>query len=261
MFIHYQHYIQKKAFNNDCFSLPPNELSDPTEKGHFSNLTGKSIADFLSKKIDNSIYTVNYEAAMRKKKMRIFGSRPDLIAYTKNSAIAIEAKGYTKGHGNMKDHKQQSTTGGIPVNCTVACVSYHLYSQVKCKYHDPFNDNIAFDKETFTELTKIYYSGLSEFLNEKYFQYDEIEVNGENFYAVELSENGYKSFFPEVSPFKISKHFEILDYYRPKIILPSNIMEYAKNGISDEIEPYHFESSNAENMYIDNDRVGLQIRC
>ncbi len=69
----------------------------------------------------------------------------------------------------MTTHKNQSTTGGIPVNFTVACVSYNLYNQVKCKYYDPYNDNIQFDFEGLKELTKIYYSGLSEFLNEKFF--------------------------------------------------------------------------------------------
>src|SRR5918911_3787125 len=38
MFFHYSYYIQRQAFNNDRFSEPPVPLSDPTEKGQFSNL-------------------------------------------------------------------------------------------------------------------------------------------------------------------------------------------------------------------------------
>src|SRR6218665_379899 len=69
MFFHYSYYIQRQAFYTDRFSEPPIQLSDPTEKGQFSNLAGKAIADFLSKRIGNSIHTFNYEAAMRMRGM------------------------------------------------------------------------------------------------------------------------------------------------------------------------------------------------
>ncbi|MEJ0104733.1 MAG: hypothetical protein WDO19_20220 [Bacteroidota bacterium] len=65
MLFHYSYYMQRTAFNNNRFSEPPMGWSDPTEKGQFSTLAGKAIADFLSKRIDRSLYTVNYEAAMR----------------------------------------------------------------------------------------------------------------------------------------------------------------------------------------------------
>ena len=35
MFIHYNYYMQKQDFNKDKFSIPPSNLYDPTEKGHF----------------------------------------------------------------------------------------------------------------------------------------------------------------------------------------------------------------------------------
>lgn len=73
VFFHYGYYIQSHDFyNNNCFSEPPIQLSDPTEKGQFSNLVGKAIADFLSKRIDNSLFTVNYEAKITIKE----GQRP-----------------------------------------------------------------------------------------------------------------------------------------------------------------------------------------
>ena len=51
MFFHYSYYLQREAFYNNRFSQPPTALSDPTEKGQFSNLAGKAVADFLSKKL------------------------------------------------------------------------------------------------------------------------------------------------------------------------------------------------------------------
>lgn len=187
LFFHYSYYLQKQAFSNNHFSLPPIGLSDPTEKGQFSNLAGKGIADFLSKRIDQSLFTVNYEAAMRLRNMPLNGGRPDLLAFKQNSMFALEAKSFSGGHRNMTAHKNQSLTGGIPVNFTVACVSYNLYNNVKCKYHDPFIDNIPYDNEMLTSLTRNYYAGLLEFLNQKYFEYYEFDFQGEKFYEVGLT--------------------------------------------------------------------------
>lgn len=268
MLCHYSNYIQRQSFNNDKFSEPPIELSDPTEKGQFSNLAGKAIADFLSKRIDNSIFTVNYEAAMRTNvppiPLSINGvqvKRPDLLAFTSNSKFAIEAKGFSGGCGDMTEHKNQSKTGGIPVNFTIASVSYNLYGQVKCKYHDPYNDNIPFDNQLLQKLTKNYYSGLSGFLNDKFFNYHEIEINGESFYEIELSYKQFEKIFPNEFALREIWRFEILELYRPRLILPKNIRDLAKNGITNDVKPFIFETKEQDrNLYIDNDRVGLRLR-
>ncbi len=261
MFFHYGNYIQRQAFNNDRFSEPPIQLSDPTEKGQFSNLAGKAIADFLSKRIDQSIFTVNYEAAMRLRGLPLNVGRPDLLAYKQNAMFALEAKGYSGGHGNMTTHKTQSQTGGIPVNFSVACVSYNLYNNVQCKYHDPFNDNIQYDNELLRGLTRNYYKGLSEFLNQKLFEYREFNLQGETFYEVELSYRNFEKLFPDEFPFRPILHFEILDFYRPRLILPKKIRDYAEDGLTNETKPFVFETSEQDyNTYIDNDRVGLRIR-
>ena len=266
MFLHYSYYTRSGAFNNDRFSEPPVALSDPTEKGQFSNLAGKAIADFLSKRIDRSFFTVNYEAAMRLNRipLSIAGrqvKRPDLLAFTANSTFAIEAKGFSGWYGNMAYHKAQSQSGGIPVNYTIASVSYDLYNNVKCKYHDPFNDNVSFDNELFSGLTRNYYQGLSLFLNEKFFYFREVEFQGEQFYEIELSNRIFFQFFKRDSPFSPFWHHEILDYYRPTLILPRDIMAYAEKGISSNIQPFLFDTiEQSSNIYIDNDRVGLSFR-
>jgi hypothetical protein len=261
MFFHYSSYIQRQPFYNNRFSKPPIQLSDPTEKGQFSNLAGKAVADFLSKRIDKSIFTVNYEAAMRLRGMSLNVGRPDLIAYNQNAMFALEAKGYSGGHGNMTTHKTQSQTGDIPVNFSVACVSYNLYNNVRCKYHDPFNDNIQYDNELLRGLTRIYYKGLSEFLNQEFFEYREFNLQGESFYEVDLSYPFFKKFFPDKFPIRPIWLFKILDFYRPRLILPKKIKEYAEAGLTSETKPFLFETSEKDyNTYIDNDRVGLRIR-
>ena len=263
MFLHYSQYIQRNKFYNGCFSEPSIALSDPTEKGHFSNLAGKAIADFLSKQIDRSVFTVNYEAAMRLKKMPIKNNpRPDLLAYKQNiEAFAIEAKGYSGGCGDMTEHKKQSQTGGIPVSFSVACVSYNLYNRVHCKYYDPFNDNILFnDEKLFRELTRNYYKGLLEFLDSVFFDHHMFEHQGETFYEVELLPSLLIDRFSDENPLR-KILFDYFILYRLRLILPGRIEEYAKFGLTSETTPFLFETSGQEyNMYIDNDRVGLRIK-
>lgn len=249
MFLHYSDYLNKVDFYKNKFSLPPDSVYDPTEKGQFSNLAGKAIADFLSKKIDQSIYTVNYEAAMKLQSMPLNVARPDLLAYSTHSMFAIEAKGYSAGAGDMIEHKRQSMTGGIPVNFTVACVSHNLYSNVHCKYHDPYNENIPYDNESLQELTKKYYLGLSSFLKEDVFSHSVIEVNGEEFYEIPLFPMGYRNEYID---------FHMLGCFNVKIILPINIIELSENGVSRETLPFEFNAPN-NHIYIDNDRVGLSI--
>lgn len=261
MFLHYSMYIKKHEFDNNRFSEPPIQLSDPTEKGQFSNLAGKAIADFLSKKIDNSIFTVNYEAAMRVRGLKLIGSKPDLIAHSPTGIFAVEAKGRNESNpGDMFAHKAQAGSGKIKVNFSVACVSYNLYRRVTCKYHDPYNADVPYDSLSLQVLTRNYYSGLSGFLDKEMFDYREVSIQGERFFEVELS---YRNFDKRtLSEFSMMPHIyrELLDHFRPKLILPRNIFEFAENGITNNVEPFIFKADEDEYLYIDNDRVGLSIR-
>lgn len=259
MFLHYSYYLQRNDFSNNRFSRPPRILSDPTEQGQFSTLAGKAIADFLSKRIDGSLFTTNYEAVATRP---LRGQRPDLVAFSQNAIFTLEAKGrHQTNPGNMVDHKTQAGSGNFPRNFSVACVSYNLFGQVTCKYHDPLNDNIPYDNQALQKATKKYYTGLADFLDQKYFKYREFDFQGEQFYEIELSYRNFEKLFPEEFPFRHMWHFEILDFYRPRLILPKNIHEYAENGLTNEIKPFIFDGKeHNENIYIDNDRVGLRIR-
>lgn len=265
MFLHYSAYLQKKDFYNDRFSLPPIPLSDPTEKGQFSNLAGKAIADFLSKQIDFSIFTVNYEAAMRMKGMLLNTGRPDLIAFQQNSTskdsmFAIEAKGFsTNSSGDMDKHKIQSQTGGIGVNFTIACVSYGLYDKVKCKYHDPYNDNVEYDYNMLKKLSTDYYTGLSGFLDRKYFDYKEFDFQNERFYEITLPHRYFEEMFDK-SFYDVVWLRDFFRIYAPSLIIPHSIKTLAKEGLSRELTPFLFqEKETSDNLYIDNDRVGIKI--
>ena len=250
MFLQYSYFLQSSALNKDKFSLPPNNIYDPTEKSQFSNIAGKGIADFLSKKIDNALHTVNYEAAMKIKKMKIIGSRPDLLAFTNNETFAIEAKGYTKNYvKDMSKHKYQSQSGAIPVNFTVASVSYGLYNKVRCNYHDPYNSNIPFDEELLSQLTKKYYSEIIDFL--QFADYKEVQHKNESFYEIDILSS---SIFNR--DFRYFFH-DLLHHNQLKMILPKDIELYSKEGLNSHTEPFLYDGN--EEIYIDNDRIGLKI--
>lgn len=279
LFLHYLPFMQRDDFNNDCFSTPGKYFYDPTEKGHFSNLAGKAIADFLSKQIDNSIFTMNYEAALKILQVHDQNERPDLIAFTSDRKIfAIESKGYTRSSVSslkMADYKRQSQTGGIFVDFSVACVSYDLYNKVKCKYHDPENEKVKFDESLFKKLTKLYYSGLNEFkqfADYKSKQFADIKpepfhVQREDFYKINLSNILLNEYGIKIQ--LINSNRCLKEVY---LILPSKIDDYAENGISSSVEPFVFEENKERDdpygeslyidhyLYIDNDRVGILLK-
>lgn len=262
MFLHYNNYMRLTAFENDKFSEPPIELSDPTDKAQFSNLVGKAIADFLSKRIDNSLYTVNYEAVMRLKNIRIMGSRPDLMAYSSNAMFSLETKGrHNNSPGDMISHKNQAKAlhpPDIMANFSIACISYNLYNKIKCNYHDPFNENVNFDNEALGILSKEYYKGFLGFLDNRIFKYDTITVQGEKFYKVRFS-----NYFIERYRHHNKYSFLFIDDYfhfiQPNLILPANIRDLAQTGITSKISPFIHQSDGNNTIYIDNDRIGLSI--
>jgi hypothetical protein len=259
MMLHYYYYIQKDDFDNNRFSEPPKELSDPTEKAQFSNLVGKAIADYLSKKIDKSIYTVNYEAVMRMQGKKLVGSRPDLIAYCPKSVIAIEAKGrHDSTPGNMQKYKVQSQSGSIIVNSSVACVSYNLFQKVNCNYYDPIVSDSPYDNEILRALSRSYYAGLKEYLNKDYFRIETVQIGKEKFYEIKISELFLRQKYSRLLlfPFYWVKLFQ---FYNPRLLLPINIEDLSKKGLSSETRPFEYDSNDSENLYIDNDRVGFKI--
>lgn len=256
MFFHYSNYLQKQAFDNDHFSTPPRILSDPTEQAQFSNIAGKAIADFLSKRIDASFFTLNYEAVATRP---MHGQRPDLVAYSPKGVFTLEAKGRQQGNpGNMYIHKQQAGSGNYPRNFSVACVSYNIFNNVQCNYHDPYNNNIQYDSEGLRKSSRKYYSGLSDFLNESYFQINQATYGEEIFYEVELSFRKFRKFLQdEFLSYPLLLH-EMFEFYRPRLILPINIAEYAENGLTRETKPFQ-QIQEGNNFYIDTDRIGLRI--
>lgn len=269
MFVHYNLYTRNFSAKSNKFSEPPIILSDPTEKGHFSNLAGRAIADYLSKRIHKSKLTVTYEAAMKIIDKPYTGPRPDLIAFNKSKCFTIEAKGYSKlGPGDMNAHKIQAGSGSpkITVNFSVASVAYGLYESIKVKYHDPINDDEPFNVELLAQLSREYYSGLLHFLNNDP-SYREVEFEGKYFYEVDII---------PIDIIRMAKLDAILHpqasilsipgFRNLKLILPKNIRELAKNGLilNQEENNYTSESDNdyidRTDVYIDNDGVGLMFK-
>ena len=160
MLCHYIEYLNSSSLNSSKFSLPPQIRRDPTEKAQFSNLAGKAIGDFLSKRLSGAKVTHNYEAAMTGAGFPISGSRPDLYCIGDNFQFAVEAKGFSRSTISSREmlrHKSQASSGRLRVNFSVASVAYNLYAQAKCNYHDPFDHNVELSVAINRELNRRYY--------------------------------------------------------------------------------------------------------
>ncbi len=248
----YSPYMRK--FSEGHFDDP---FQDPTEKGQFSNIAGKAIADFLSKRIDQSIMTVNYESALKILRLPVQGERPDLIAFRGSPPyrFTIEAKGYTRGPGNMQQHKKQSRSGLLKAQFSRASVAYNMYNGIKVNYWDPENENFNDEGniKLFSLLSKKYYTGFLSFLNygEKV---DEFIYKGEKFWAV-IPWNKHEIW----NKWQAECIYYCLQKYRIEVILPKEIEKYASEGLPHGIEPFGNEIEEGNLLYIDNDRIGLRI--
>ena len=197
---------------------------------------------------------------MRLRGIPIIGQRPDLLAYTSpRSRFAIEAKGFSNGAGNMRNHKIQANSGNhiIPVSFSVASVSYNIYNSIRCNYHDPFNENVIIDEGDLKEISKQYYSGFAEFLDNDYFEVSQQTYGEERFYEVSLSYRQFRKTFKDNFRFSSFMLHDFFDIYRPRLIIPIDVVEYSKYGITNQTKPFRYIQE--KNRYIDNDRIGLAI--
>lgn len=226
----------------NCFSVPPNNMGDPTEKSQFSNMAGLAIADYLSKKINHAKFTIHYEAAMAKNNISIYGSRPDLIAFCPHKVcLAIEAKGFSTPSvsiGKINEHKNQSRNIHPQLGITNSYVSiaYNLYHQPKVYYIDPELSNTFDNHITLRNLSMQFYQSIIEetnHLNKKSC------ISG--FYKVLLSDKAAKFLSKKIY-----------------LVLPEKIKDFANKGIND-YSIFEKDVDMNNNFYIDNDYIGIQM--
>jgi hypothetical protein len=154
-------------YGSDYFRLIPELASDPTETAYISNRIGRAFADFLSKKIYGAKFTHSYECAMELKGFPISGRRPDFYCDTLKKQFTVEAKGFSArsvSNSEMNIHKEQSTTGPLKRNFTVASVAYNLYRSPKVKFFDPEGDDALYDDSLNEELRNLYYRAVLNFV-------------------------------------------------------------------------------------------------
>lgn len=164
----YSGYLNLRSFNQSRFSMPSPIFYDPTEKGQFSNLVGKAIADFLAKDLSNGIATFPYEAAMVIQGYPVSVGRPDLYCISKKYQFAVEAKGLgdqSVSAADLLGYKAQAQSGPLAVNFSCASIAYNLYQRIGVKYHDPLNENVVLDAQLHNGLLELYYSDLRRGLN------------------------------------------------------------------------------------------------
>ncbi|MCW4011723.1 MAG: hypothetical protein NWF07_01895, partial [Candidatus Bathyarchaeota archaeon] len=149
-FFVFSDFLNNDDFQQNKFSSPNMQIYDPTQKSFFSNLAGKSIADYIAKEYYDTRFTLSYESVLQGYGYPIQGSRPDLYCVSNNrlADFSIECKGYSRrfvGPRTMNRIKNQANAGLVPVAFTIASVSHNMYDDIKVKYYDPIADYSNYD--------------------------------------------------------------------------------------------------------------------
>jgi hypothetical protein len=246
LFLHYIEYLKFQDISASHFSEPPPVRRDPTEKGDFSTLAGKGIADFLAKKLSGAKVTHNYESAMTIAGFKVTGKRPDLYCIGTDFQFGLEAKGYSIGSisGNeMLKHKDQAISGPLLVHFSVASVSYNMYEKVYCKYHDPFNRNVRFNEAVNQELNRVYYSGIFEYLDFNVFRIEEDLIQNRRCFFIDIIGPGtpYSLYFGQSNLALILQH------------------EFKKFTTKDFVK-FNDDVIQGAEFYLDTDGIGIGLR-
>ena len=236
--MYFSNFVNYSGLKIKNFREVHSKIYDPTEKGQFSNLIGKALADFASKKISKSKLSINYEAVMKTAGIPIKGNRPDLYCTdAKREQFAIECKGFTKSFVSdqeMEKHKKQSKSGPLKVNYSFASVSYCLYWNLKVKYYDPVNVQFPYNEDLNYSILEKYYEGILDIRN-KLESNNSISFQGKTFDVIFLSE-----IFDRKIHLLISKNIEQFIYDR---------------AIEDDYSNFDLEN----NYYIDLDGIGIYV--
>lgn len=224
------------------FSLPPFIFNDPTEKGAISRQIGRTLSDFLSKKIYRSNFCYSYEDAMIQRGLPITGSRPDFYCDNLRQQFAIEAKGYSDSSisdNEMRNHKKQSQSGPLPINFSIASVAFDLYKYPKVKFHDPVNDNAPYDRELNSQLRSSYFNSVIDLIEQ--YRFPQVPSDFPDFISFNLVPFPQPRFIPNL---KLLVHRAIIQ----------------RNWESNEwLEPIEGTQEGNESYYIDFDGIGLSI--
>ena len=178
LFHFFEQYWNIPNFNTAThFSLPQDDVYDPTEVNHFSNIVGKAVADFLAREIYDVDFTQNYEGAIKEAnnipgaiRIPLNRSRPDLycISTTNQKQYAIEAKGrkgQTFSENSMGIVKTQSEQTHLNEDNSIASVTYGIYNNIRTKFYDPTIEGGEYNEELNRRIIQKFYSGYQELIN------------------------------------------------------------------------------------------------
>lgn len=249
MFFRFKDYLDYDSLRQNHFSIPQDYAYDPTEMAEFSNVVGKAFADYLVKDIDAAKLTFNYEAAMKKMGLLIDGERPDFLGVRSNQTkIAVEAKGrnrQTISEAKMDEYKEQSLSGEIPVQNSVASVAYNLYKRVLVNYYDPETNVIDASGNLVNDLTKEYYTGVVSYLNEKIFDIKIESLHGRKYYVLRRKRQHSMMGWP----------CSLICAFQISILLDCDTTKFSTSGKFD----FSLKRIQEKNVYIDTDGIGLML--
>jgi len=243
----YSPFLKNESFGANGFVLPQNIYFDPFLRSTFYNYAGMAIADFLSKRIGQSILTILY----RDPRIRPSLYPKILMCFSNQYAFAINTN--SNPNINLVEGifpQNLNDQNFLNLNYIVSTSTYNLIAQVQSNYHCTWLNDLMYDTILLRNLSSKYYEGFLEFLNNKNFIRRVIQVQNEEFYEVDILSD--KNIFDP----------DCFQFHCPlKLILPFNLREMAEQGIPKEIKPFVFVPSKKEEekIYIDYDRIGLSM--
>lgn len=230
-------YFDEHPLYHLRFKRPPMALVDPTAISQFSNITGRAIADRLARDLSGALFTHTYEAALMVRNITHTGQRPDLFCDTGVQQFTIEAKGLSCESGSdnaMEQHKEQASSGPIPVHFSIASVSYNLFREPTCKYYDPVLDGAEYQADFNQNLAR--------------FRLASILSDLERFQSTRVSDKQTSEF----------ERFIIDDDPELRVVFLVN--KRIRQFINERKMPFpKFEKISNEGFFVDRDGLGIEL--
>ena len=128
-FVLFSPFLKKEAFRDNRFSEPNFFYNDNEPKRLFPGLAGLAFADYLSKRIDKSIFSISFDAlhSNSPRSQRVLD--PDLLCFSNQFVFGIESKfkNYSRNSRNWSAPQNQIDLNLLNINYLVFAVTYNVY--------------------------------------------------------------------------------------------------------------------------------------
>lgn len=214
-------------------------IKDPDDLRSMSRLIGRAIGDIFSKSHFGARFSLCYEHALVTNGLAAIGKSPDFycIESSGTKAFTVEAKGFSQrtiGPKQFANHKAQSSASQLPINYSVASVTYNIYRRIAARVEDPEFDSRPLDPLFCQSLIEGYFHAIHRRLSSCCDKPIDLRIKDQEYFEYDASMH-----FIENSQSEFKVHFLV-----PRA--PS-------------ISQRKVEITNERTLYIDSDGIGVRL--